>query len=183
MIRRKLCLIIKRLNNLTQNSITNASFPHTVNNSGKHVSDGVDVAIEVKPDIANFHELQRRLVQGIKKLRRRVNTLIYENSKPEYIRNHSKQVPFFIFSIKAKSNIADTIREIKTYYEENDVPIFEQIDCIVVLNKGIKYEELYPWISTYTDEQKAGRFFEEWDDNTLRDFFCIWICPMELQLI
>ncbi|MDV7767413.1 hypothetical protein [Peribacillus sp. CSMR9] len=170
MIRRKLCLIIKRLNNLTQNSITNASFPHTVNNSGKHsliVSDGVDVAIEVKPDIANFHELQRRLVQGIsvKKWRRRVNTLIYENSKPEYIRNHSKQVPFFIFSIKAKSNIDDTIREIKTYYEENDVPIFEQIDCIVVLNKGIiinyKYEELYPWISTYTDEQKAGWFFEE----------------------
>ncbi|AMM93236.1 hypothetical protein UP17_12590 [Peribacillus simplex] len=94
------------------------------------MADGVDGAIEVKPDRAIFHELQRRLVQGIsvKKLRRRVNTLIYENSKPEYIRNHSKQVPFFIFSIKAS------------------------------------------WISTYTDEQKAGWFFEEWGDNTLAGF-------------
>ncbi|MEI2342158.1 hypothetical protein FA002_02215 [Priestia megaterium] len=159
--------------------ILNPNHPHTVNQSGKHsliVADGVDVAIEVKPDIANRHELHRALVQGrsVKLLRRRVNTLLFVNQRPEYIRDLSKQVPFFIFSMKAKADIDVTIQEIKSYYEENEVPISEQLDVVVIIDKGIivnyKYKELYPWNADFTDEQKGGWFFEEWGANTLAGF-------------
>ncbi|MEK4718140.1 DUF6602 domain-containing protein [Priestia sp. FSL W8-0524] len=160
--------------------ILNPNHPHTVNHAGKHsliIADGLDVAIEVKPDVANRQELYRGLVQGIsvKKLRRRNSPLLVKSNHPEYIQELSRQIPFFIFSMKSKNNINDTIQEIKAYYEEHKVPIVDQIDALIINDKGIlvnfKYQELYPFNTTrLTTEEQAGWFFEEWGADTLGGF-------------
>lgn len=157
--------------------ILDPNHPHTINSHGKHsliVADGVDAAIEVKPSIASKKELERALVQGIsvKKLRRRTNTLILEER--QHLLDLSKQIPYFIFSLETKKNIDDTINEIKTYYKENKIPIIDQLDVVVILNKGLivnyKFADIYPWKSNYTNEQKAGWFFEEWGEASLAGF-------------
>ncbi|KZR58353.1 DUF6602 domain-containing protein [Pseudobacillus badius] len=160
--------------------ILDPTHPHTVNSMGKHsliLADGVEAAIEVKPDIANKKELERGLIQGIsvKKLRQRYGPIILQDTVSPHIVECSKQVPFFIFTMQAKKNIEDTINEIKSFYLQNSVPLANQLDIITILDKGIivnyKYKEMYPWASAnLSDEQKAGWIFEEWEENTLAGF-------------
>lgn len=157
--------------------ILNPNHPHTVNSMEKHsllLADGVDVAIEVKPDIASNKELERALIQGIsvKKLKQRNGPIVLKQKWPDYIIESSKQIPYCIFSLKAKKNIDDTIKEVKSYYTNNKTPVTEQFDIIVILNKGIivnyKYKEEFCWNGNeFSDEQKAGWFYEEWGENTL----------------
>ncbi|MFJ5621998.1 DUF6602 domain-containing protein [Peribacillus loiseleuriae] len=157
--------------------ILHPNHPHTINSHGKHsliVADGVDAAIEVKPSLASKKELERALIQGIsvKKLRRRIDTLLLENR--QHVLNLSKQIPYFIFSLEAKKDVKGTINEIKTFYAENQTAVIDQLDVVVILNKGLivnyKYADLYPWKSNFTNEQKAGWLFEEWGENSLAGF-------------
>ncbi|MFE1246064.1 DUF6602 domain-containing protein [Fictibacillus sp. NPDC058756] len=159
--------------------ILNPNHPHTVDSRGKHsliIADGVDVAIEVKPDISVKNELHRGLTQGISvaQLRRQNNAIIFKKNFPEYINEYAKQIPFFIFSMKCKKNVLDTIKEIKEFYTENNTPINEQVDVIIIFNLGLlvnyKYKEQFCWNQEYSDEVKAGWFFEEWKEDTLAGF-------------
>lgn len=159
--------------------ILNPVHPHTIDSHGKHsliIADGVDTAIEVKPDISVKKELKRALIQGIsvKKLKRVKGSIILGN-KPEYILELSRRIPFFVFSMKTKKNIDDTLNEIKDYYNQNNTPLIEQLDVVIIHNQGVlvnyKYKELFPWGSLdFSDQQKAGWVFEEWGEDTLAGF-------------
>ncbi|WP_087972753.1 DUF6602 domain-containing protein [Oceanobacillus rekensis] len=159
--------------------ILNPNHPNTVDSNGKHsliIADGVDVAIEVKPDIANKHELIRGLIQGlsVKKLNR-FDTMFNEKTTGKELVEHSKKIPYFIFTMKAKNNFYDSLKEIVQYYLENNVRKNEQLDVIVIFNKGIianyKYKDTYRWsINNHPDEVKEGWFYEEWGEDTLAGF-------------
>ncbi|MCM3705324.1 hypothetical protein M3205_06225 [Cytobacillus firmus] len=162
--------------------ILNPAHPHTINSHGKHsliLADGVDAAIEVKPDISVKKELERGLIQGVsvKELRRASSPLLKRIGQPhpDTIIEHSKQVPFFIFAMKAKSDITKTIQDIKNYYSENNISIDYQLDGIIVQNKGIimnyKDKSYFNWSGgSITDEQKVGWVYEDWQENTLAGF-------------
>lgn len=161
--------------------ILNPVHPYTVNTHGKHsliLADGVDIAIEVKPDIAVNKELVRGLIQGVsvKKLRRVKSALLNSLGKPhsDEIIEMSKQVPYFIFSMNAKKEISKTIEEIKKYYAEQNTPIENQIDGIVIQNRGIimnyKHKDLIPWGIKSDEVLISGWIFEKWGEDTLAGF-------------
>lgn len=155
--------------------ICGPAHPHTVDTRGKLtllLADGVDAAIELKPDISKKSELERGLLQGIsiKKLIR-FNTPVFFQKRysPDYL-DHTKRVPFFIFAMKAKANILDTGREIIDFYKRNNTPIVEQADGIIVNNEGIffntKHDVDWCW-SNFEGEDKLGWKFEKWGSNTI----------------
>ena len=99
------------------------------------LADGVDFAIEVKPDLAQKTELERGLeqIRSVKRLRR-VRTGFA--SEPEQI-ERAKLIPGFIFSDTTYANIRTLISNIVDYYVNNAVPKSEQFDLIVVNNRLI----------------------------------------------
>lgn len=115
------------------------SHPYTVDPvNGKAsviLADGVDFAIEVKPDLAQKTELERGLeqIRSVKRLRR-VRTGFA--SEPEQI-ERAKLIPGFIFSDTTYANIRTLISNIVDYYVNNAVPKSEQFDLIVVNNRLI----------------------------------------------
>jgi len=156
--------------------IVNPSHPNLIDSQGKFqllLADGIDVAIEVKPDIANSIELGRGLQQGVsvKKLRRIKSPILLEHSKPIHIIERSKQIPFFIFTLKTKKNIEELVTVISTWYKEHDISKEDEIDGICIHKVGFlrniksKEEFFYGW--NIPEEDKTGWFFEEWNDGSL----------------
>lgn len=122
--------------------IINPVHPYTIDVSDKFsiiLADGVDVAIELKPNIADKGELEvaLRQVQSVKKLRRVKGPLLIKRWHSDEEIEHSKQIPSFIFSIKAKEQISDTVHEIISYYKDKSIPKNEQFDYLVILGRGI----------------------------------------------
>ena len=119
--------------------VLSPSHPYTVDPvNGKAsviLEDGVDFAIEVKPDLAQKTELERGLeqIRSVKCLRR-VRTGLA--SKPEEI-ERARQIPAFIFSETTYANAKTLISNIVDYYVANAVPKAEQFDLIVVNNRLI----------------------------------------------
>jgi hypothetical protein len=88
--------------------IVNPIHPHLIDTEGKFkllLADGIDAAIEVKPDISNTTELERALKQGVsvKKLSQVTGPLILSDRHPKYIQDFSKKNPIFCFHFKGKS--------------------------------------------------------------------------------
>jgi hypothetical protein len=158
--------------------IINPNHPYTIDTKEKYsliLADGVDLVIEVKPDIANKNELIRGLkqIQSIKKLRRRESPEVLRSSKPDYILEYSKQIPAFIFSLKAKIDPLDTLKELKAFYDSNQIPIEEQVDFIIINDVGIisNYKYIEIGGSTTTEGKEITNYiFEEWRDLTLPAF-------------
>ena len=119
--------------------VLSPSHPYTVDPvNGKAsviLADGVDFAIEVKPDLAQKTEIERGLeqIRSVKRLRR-VRTGLA--STPEEI-ERAKQIPGFIFSDATYVNTKTLINNIVDYYVNNSVPKSEQFDLIVVNNRVI----------------------------------------------
>lgn len=119
--------------------VLSPSHPYTVDPlNGKAsviLADGVDYAIEVKPDLSQIKELERGLeqIRSVKRLRR-VRTGLAK--QPEEI-ERAKQIPGFIFSEKTYVNTETLISNIVDYYVNNAVPKSEQFDLIVVNNRLI----------------------------------------------
>lgn len=119
--------------------VLSPSHPYTVDPvNGKAsviLADGVDFAIEVKPNLAQKTELERGLeqIRSVKRLRR-VRTGLA--SKPEEI-ERARQIPGFIFSETTYANAKTLISNIVDYYVANAVPKAEQFDLIVVNNRLI----------------------------------------------
>ena len=156
--------------------ICNPNHPHTIDHSGKHsiiFADGVDSVIEVKPDLQNKKELERGLeqIRSVKKLRRHQTPLFLPQTQERI--NHSLQIPCFIFCLKAKSNIDDTMQEIYQYYKLKSVPLEEQFDYIVINGKGILCNYKLPELNRRyigTALPKYGYWFEEMNDLTFAGF-------------
>lgn len=119
--------------------VISPSHPFTVDNESDKASfifaDGVDYAIEVKPDLSNDEEIKRGLkqVRSVKKLiRRRVGLASTDEAK-----ERAKKIPTFIFSNKTYASIRTLVSNIVDYYVENNVPKQEQFDMIVLNNRAI----------------------------------------------
>lgn len=156
--------------------IINPNHPHTINAHGKFsviFVDGVDVAIEIKPELAQKEELDRGLkqVQNLKKLRRSKTPLLFTDvakAGPDVI-DLSIRVPSFIFANTAKADPMDTGREVLEYYRNNGVPLQEQVDYIVVNNVGILSNYKFPQMSRAKGNE-PGLFLEHWGDLTIAAF-------------
>jgi hypothetical protein len=95
--------------------LINPVHPHLIDSHKKFqviLADGVDWVLEVKPDLANAHEMQRALKQciSIKKLRRVKGPILIPQKNPQHVIEASKQIPFFLFTQKFKSNLKNTVR-------------------------------------------------------------------------
>ena len=86
--------------------VINPSHPHTLDGENGKASiifaDGVDYAIEVKPDLSNNNEIERGLkqVQSVKKLIRVRQGLVRSSEGKE----SAKRIPTFIFADKTYAN-------------------------------------------------------------------------------
>ena len=125
--------------------VINPSHPYTIDSNSSRASiifaDGVDYAIEIKPDIKNNTELERALkqIQSVKKLRRVRDGLL---SKYKYSQKQiecAKTIPCFIFAETTYSNIRTLIENIITFYEQNHTPPLEQFDLILINNRVLIY--------------------------------------------
>jgi hypothetical protein len=164
--------------------ILNPIHPYTVDSQGKFTlifADGVDSVIEVKPDITDFTYLVKGLeqIRTVKYLRR----LQAESPKEFSIRKHNmisedekafyRSIPCFIFSVKFPSDLDVLTSNIKRYYRENNVPIIEQLDYLLLHNVGIisniKFENTDATCRFKHDAalQKTGFFLESWKEDTL----------------
>lgn len=119
--------------------VINPSHPYTLDGErGKPsiiFADGVDYAIEVKPDLSNANEIERGLkqVQSVKKLVRiRTGFVRSEEGK-----DRAKRIPTFIFAEKTYADIRTLISKITDFYVANRVPKQEQFDMIIVNNRTI----------------------------------------------
>lgn len=123
--------------------VLNPSHPYTVDPDNDRASiifaDGVDYAIEVKPNMANKNEIERSLqqIRSVKKLKRvRCGGLLEPNSVAH---ENAKQIPAFIFADETYADIRTLIEHITNYYVENKVPKREQFDLLVINNRAIVY--------------------------------------------
>ena len=158
--------------------VCNPNHPYTVDSHGKFrllLAEGIDVAIEVKPDIASSAELNRGLEQGLSvKALKRANPPTLMRGGWEYER--AFHVPFVIFAMRCKVNPLDTAKEILQFYASRRVPPLQQADFIVVNGVGIFMnfldDSMYCWGNAPTLPEKTGWFFEQWADDTLAGF--VW---------
>jgi hypothetical protein len=140
------------------------------------LADGVDAAIEIKPDLANHNELIRGLKQGIsvKLLRRIKGPILVERGKPYHVVEASRQIPFFLFTQKAKATLKDTVSEIQDWYIKESVPTENQVDAIAVQGIGIlnniKHQDFYNYGWQIPENDRVGWFLEKWGEATLAGF-------------
>jgi hypothetical protein len=156
--------------------VINPEHPYTIDRRQKFkviLADGVDAAIEVKPDISQSSELYRGLEQGlsVKRLRRAKSPIILENKRSQEVIEFSLRVPFFIFAMKAKKNIRDTAAEILDFYKQKGIGRLDQADAIIVNNVGIianfPLEGSFYWQVGDEVPNKIGWFLEKWGEDTL----------------
>jgi len=160
--------------------IVNPAHPNLIDKNGKFqflFADGIDLVIEVKPDISNQEELFRGLKQCItvKKLRRIKSPILAANFRvPDNVKEFSRQIPFFLFTEKVKQNIKETVNDIKDWYNDNSVPIENQIDAIIVNEIGIlnhiKHHHFFYYEWNLDQKDRFGWFIEKWNTITLLGF-------------
>jgi len=149
--------------------ILNPAHPNLIDSRGKFrliFADGCDAAIEVKPDLKRTDELYRALKQGItlKKIKRSKSAIIF-GSVPKHIVEHSKYIPFYIFSGKSFEP-KDITKKINEFYSKNKTPLEHQIDGICTLDYGfiklVKHKELNLYGDDPNVGKKSGWFLESW---------------------
>ena len=156
--------------------LLNPCHPNTVTDENKYsviFADGVDVAIEVKPDLSNKNEIFRSLeqIRSVKKLRRQKSDYVKQigkkiNEEGELTR---KQISSVIFGNKTFVNIETLINHIGNYYIENKIIAREQFDLIVINGRGILYNSRLNHNISFS-EQHQGLYFMEYDTKTLAIF-------------
>ncbi|WP_342543317.1 DUF6602 domain-containing protein [Paenisporosarcina sp. FSL H8-0542] len=137
-------------------------------------AEGVDVAIEVKPNIQDTSELVRGLKQiiSVKKLKRSSSALSNKDVS-DCMKDWASTIPTFLYTMKAKSDINKTIYEIHDYYVKNNTPLKEQFDFIVIHDKGILSNYKCPELNTISNKtvkNRTGWIFEPWEEYTLAKF-------------
>lgn len=125
--------------------ILNPSHPHTIDSMNSKASiifaDGVDFAIEVKPDLANKKELERGLgqIQSVKRLVKKRDGLIFHRKYNDEQIEYAKRIPSIIFADKTYKDVRTLISNIVDYYVKNNVPKIEQFDLIIINNSMVVY--------------------------------------------
>lgn len=121
------------------------SHPYTVDDSNSKASiifaDGVDYAIEIKPDLTNKKEICRGLeqVRSVKQLVRKRNGIIFSKRYTKEQLDYANRIPAFIYSNKTCQNERLLISHIVDYYVEKRVPKIEQFDMILINHKMLLF--------------------------------------------
>lgn len=156
--------------------ILNPCHPNTVSDENKYsviFADGVDVAIEVKPNLSNKNELYRSLeqIKSVKQLRRQKSDYvkILKRKINEEQQITRKQIPSVIFGNKSFVNIETLINHVGNYYIDNKIPMREQFDLIVINGKGILFNSRTNSNISFS-ENLQGLFYTEYNENTLATF-------------
>lgn len=150
--------------------ILNPSHPYTIDPLNKQASvifaDGVDYAIEVKPDLSSKSEIYRALkqIRSIKQLvRKRTGVL-----KSQGLNDYSYRIPGIVFSNNTYDNTRTLIEHIVEYYENERVPAIEQFDLIAINNNSIIINLREG--SLFSSPNARGIAFKEYGENTLMMF-------------
>ena len=158
--------------------ILNPAHPYLIDSKGKFrliFADGCDAAIEVKPNLARTDELHRALEQciSVKRTRRSQTPMLLAGRQPAHIIEHSLNIPFFIFSIKA-FDPPKLYSEITAYYKKSETPLEHQVDAISIIGvgilKNIKHKEMNIYGLAHPVGQNDGWYFEEWGESSLLGF-------------
>lgn len=167
--------------------LLNPVHPHTVDTHGKFrliFADGVDAAIEVKPDISRKGLVSEALEQSlsVKSLRRaepvvRIARLLGQPKMTPEEKAHAARLPSFVYAMKGKVNLLDTAREVVDFYTARKIDRVDQIDAIVVHGVGIlanyQYVGQFGWRTEGTTAasmppgKHVGWVFETWGRDTL----------------
>lgn len=158
--------------------ILNPAHPYTVSDDEKYsiiLADGVDVAIEVKPDFSSEKEVQRSLRQiaSVKKLTRKKHGVLLENRLAEGQIAGYKKIPTFIFGNKTYKDIRTLITKIVNFYLAENIPRNEQFDFIIINDNCIIFnskKDSYFYLNNSTE----GIFFIESKEMTIANFL-FWL--------
>ena len=132
--------------------VVNPIHPHTMlpNRSPFFLAaEGVDYAIELKPNLANKREIEIGLAQirSVKKLRRRTDGLLLGRKKlSERLKELALQIPCVLFSERTYDDKRKLVDTIVSYYEEHQVPRNERFDMICSLDGTLV---LYSSVDSY----------------------------------
>ena len=157
--------------------LVNPLHPYTIDrreNFKLIFADGVNAAIEVKPDISQKDELYRGLEQGlkVKALRRAETALAMPEQEGKEAVEYSLRVPYFIFAMKAKADPLDTIEEVLDFYAEREIDPLDQADAVVVDRVGILHNFPLPAFNYLRQHEPPdpGWFVQFSSDDALADF-------------
>jgi hypothetical protein len=149
-------------------NILGPSHPYLVGPNGKFeiiLADGVDTAIELKPDLKSMEELKRGLIQikGVKKLRRQ-KPGIFENliTGPDKDRliELAKFCPAFLFAMTAPPPKV-LAKRIETAMKDCEITVDQLPDYIVINGSGIVVISKHANSVHYPYK---GLLFEDWGD-------------------
>ena len=152
--------------------VLSPSHPYTVDSKNDKASvifaDGVDFAIEIKPDLSNETEIIRGLmqIQSVKKLKRVRDGLLFKQKYTEKQKEVAKIIPSFIVADKTYKDIKLLLEKIVNYYVENKVPQIEQFDFILINNRAVimnSRPEWYEYSSDNNGENNHRRLMAFWE--------------------
>jgi hypothetical protein len=157
--------------------LVNPLHPYTIDrreNFKLIFAEGVNAAIEVKPDISQREELHRALMQGltVKALRRAETALAMPEREGEEAVEYSLRVPYFVFAMKAKADPLDTIDEVLHFYAERKIEPLDQADAVVIDGVGILHNFPVPAFNYFGGGElpEPGWYFELGEDDALAGF-------------
>jgi hypothetical protein len=157
--------------------LVNPLHPYTIDrreNFKLIFAEGVNAAVEVKPDISQKDELYRGLAQGltVKALRRAETALSMPEQEGEEAVKYSLRVPYFVFAMKAKADPLDTVEEILDFYAEREIDPLDQADAVVIDGVGILHNFPVPAFNYFRQDQlpDPGWFLEFGEDDALANF-------------
>ena len=147
------------------------------------LAEGVFVALEVKPDIANKSEFLRGLkqIKSVKNVNRKIEALnILGRDTNIDMKNYFEKIPCVLFSSKS-SSVETTIQFLIEQYQQNILEFDEFPDLIVALDKAVivylpffKQTPMYQELSSdYKNRitEKVFLVFESSDKATLLSLF------------
>lgn len=161
--------------------VLNPDHPFTVTNDEKYsviLADGVDFAIELKPNLSTKAELKRGLkqIKTVKELTRtRSGYMNFGSDKAkqkerELYKVNTFKIPSFIFTSKIKTDLRGTFEDLVDYYEMEGIKRAQQLDAIVVNKRGILINVRK---GSYFHNGTEGLQFLEHRDETLAAFLAI----------
>ena len=145
--------------------VVNPVHPHTMLRGRSPfflAAEGVDYAIELKPDLGNHAEIERALGQmrTVKKLRRATDGLLTgRKSLSAPLRDLALRIPCVLFAERTYSNTQHLIERVVSYYKTNGVPTNQQVDMICIADGRL-----------VINSSKNTHFYLNVDGFVLRDF-------------
>lgn len=167
--------------------ILSPSHPKLVDANGRYsltLAEGIDAAVEVKPDISKREELRRGLRQGIslKRVKReRAGVMKLSFSGGEIRKDFHHTIPFSIYADTGPADYLKLASEIVAFYEKEGTPRLHQFDVIVV-NKRALIVNAAPQSYTSFGEMRGLRIFETNESLAAFLFLLIGFPKSEMQL-